>query len=197
MRRYFCRWCCRKPIRRPCSWWPARSLPVRRIPMRRNCPRAAFRFRPACGVETPVRGVCGGSMNYLSPRAGRGRPREARRVRGPLRESERAGHAPSSRPSPRKRGEGARLWLRAACSAPNAAITQPRRHRVDTRRGRPRLGAFRGERWQALRDRVSGDPLNLIRVMPAKGRKLLPNSALTPSVRNLILRRPRSGRLEG
>src|SRR5579883_3279999 len=54
---------------------------------------------------------------------------------------------------------------------------------VDTPSHRPTLAAFRGELRKELRDRQSlppsrvwrrGDPLNLIRVMPAKGRTLIP-----------------------
>jgi hypothetical protein len=45
---------------------------------------------------------------FLSPRAGRGRIALAIRVRGLGNESERSGNAPSSQPSPRKRGEGVR-----------------------------------------------------------------------------------------
>ena len=54
-----------------------------------------------------------------------------------------------------------------------------RAERVDTPTREPRLRVFRGELREELRDRRSrlrdnrGDPLNLIRVMPAKGRKLL------------------------
>ena len=186
------RWCCRRPIRRRCSWWPARSsgraapqrrevvprlvsrarpaAPQRRLlgPLRRaaaarlqaavglqsrpQLPRAAFRRGAACGVETALRRLC-------EPPIDHGRRRGA----------------PRGRPVPRPQS-GGHKGLRT-CVHDGRPSTQHWRHRVDTRRGRPRLGAFRGERRQALRDRVSGDPLNLIRVMPAKGRKLLPNPA--------------------
>jgi hypothetical protein len=45
------------------------------------------------------------------------------------------------------------------------------RPRVDTRYHRPTLILFRGELREELRDRRCGNPLNLIRVMPAKGQE--------------------------
>ena len=43
----------------------------------------------------------------------------------------------------------------------------------------PTLASFRGGPRKGLRDRVArGDPLNLIRVMPAKGLDAMPNSYL-------------------
>jgi hypothetical protein len=56
---------------------------------------------------------------------------------------------------------------------------------IDTPCFRLRLSEFRGELREELRDRHlfvenRGDPLNLIRVMPAKGRKLLAKSRPSP-----------------
>jgi hypothetical protein len=56
---------------------------------------------------------------------------------------------------------------------------------IDTPCFRLRLLGFRGELREELRDRHlfvenRGDPLNLIRVMPAKGRKLLAKSRPPP-----------------
>jgi hypothetical protein len=46
---------------------------------------------------------------------------------------------------------------------------------IDTPRMRPTLLLFRGGPCKGLRDRwLSGDPLNLIRVMPAKGLDTMP-----------------------
>ena len=50
-----------------------------------------------------------------------------------------------------------------------AAATLPRDYHVDTLARRPRLALFRGVFRKELRCREHGDPLNLIRVMPAKG----------------------------
>ena len=65
----------------------------------------------------------GALVFHLSPRAGRGRPREARRVRGPHRNSVPSGDAPSPQPSPRKRGEGGQLLRnRPALYTPRLSI---------------------------------------------------------------------------
>jgi hypothetical protein len=69
---------------------------------------------------------------------------------------------------------------------------------IDTPSVRLKLTSFRGELREELRDRHlflenRGDPLNLIRVMPAKGRKLLAKSRPNP-VRDRIV--PQGAALE-
>ena len=108
---------------------------------------------------------------HLSPRAGRGDVTRvsAARVRGPLRDSEPGGEAPSPQPSPRARGEGVRLafagtlLLRPAASARNPwrRRSRPRalprfravRRRRGHRRARHRSSGCRGSR-HALRSRL-------------------------------------------
>ena len=71
--------------------------------------------------------------------------------------------------------------MRGRSRLPSTAAGAPKqgsRPRVDTRCHRPTLTVFRGELREELRDRDSGNPLNLIRVMPAKGQEY-PESAST------------------
>ena len=76
---------------------------------------------------------------------------------------------------------GEKVRMRGRSRLPSTAAGAPKqgsRPRVDTRCHRPTLTAFRGELREELRDRDSGNPLNLIRVMPAKGQEY-PESAST------------------
>jgi hypothetical protein len=76
---------------------------------------------------------------------------------------------------------GEKVRMRGRSRLPSTAAGAPKqgsRSRVDTRCHRPTLTAFRGELREELRDRDSGNPLNLIRVMPAKGQEY-PESAST------------------
>jgi hypothetical protein len=76
---------------------------------------------------------------------------------------------------------GEKVRMRGRSRLPSTAAGAPKqgsRPRVDTRCHRPTLTVFRGELREELRDRDSGNPLNLIRVMPAKGQEY-PESAST------------------
>ena len=91
-----------------------------------------FRHRCLTSLARRSRRETGSALRSLLPACGEKSRSEAKRMRGPLSDSERrnsapSGEAPSSQPSPRARGEGARMrWVPRLRRPPLTSLSRTR-----------------------------------------------------------------------